>query len=234
MGFATVISLRWPVAIQGVLVIRTSLGAMLLRPISLMKALTVTGSVPMKEGIDSVFWARDWPAASVNTQAKSLDSLTKVENEVLLSALAASSTAEIIRRHRISKVTTSKASLFGGAHVCGMGHSLLSDGDADVAAGELLESTTRTDYQSRFALLHNRRPGETLTGDQRVTVINSRRMEVLDLRKVDGPFALDGMRSRTRRCPAGQRLIADPDARADPHIDDLNVGCRGRPREGLN
>jgi hypothetical protein len=34
--------------------------------------------------------------------------LTSVENDVRLSALAASSTAEIARRHRISSVTASK------------------------------------------------------------------------------------------------------------------------------
>ena len=111
MGLATVMSLRWPVAIHGVLVTSTSPGAMLARPICLMNSFTVTGSVPMKEGMLSVFWASDWPAASVSTQAKSLNSLTSVENDVRLSALAASSTAEIVRRHRISSVTASKGRL---------------------------------------------------------------------------------------------------------------------------
>ena len=52
-----------------------------------MNSFTVTGSVPMNEGMLSVFWARDCPAASVSTQAKSLDSLTSVENDVRLKRL---------------------------------------------------------------------------------------------------------------------------------------------------
>ena len=83
-------------------------GRMLSGPTCLMNSFTVTGSVPMNEGMLSVFWASDCPAASVSTQAKSLNSLTRVENDVRLSALAASSTAEIVRRQRISSVTASK------------------------------------------------------------------------------------------------------------------------------
>ena len=56
----------------------------------------------------SVFCASDCPAASVSTQAKSLDSFTSVENDVRRSAFAASSTAEMVRRQRISRVTASK------------------------------------------------------------------------------------------------------------------------------
>ena len=61
IGLATVMSLRWPVAIHGVLVTSTSPGRMLARPICLMNSFTVTGSVPMKEGMLSVFCASDWP-----------------------------------------------------------------------------------------------------------------------------------------------------------------------------
>ena len=87
IGLATVMSLRCPVAIHGVLVTSTSPGAMLSSPISLMNAFTVTGSVPMNEGMLSVFCASDCPAASVSTQAKSLDSFTSVENDVRLQRL---------------------------------------------------------------------------------------------------------------------------------------------------
>ena len=87
-----------------------------------MNCFTVTGSVPMKEGMLSVFCASDWPAASVSTQAKSLDSLTSVENDVRRSALAASSTAEIVRRHRISSVTASKGWLLAAVRGCGHEH----------------------------------------------------------------------------------------------------------------
>ena len=84
-----------------------------------MNSFTVTGSVPMKEGMLSVFCASDCPAASVSTQAKSLDSFTSVENDVRLSAFAASSTAEIVRRHRISSVTASKGWLVAARRCVG-------------------------------------------------------------------------------------------------------------------
>ena len=73
IGFATVMSLRCPVAIHGVLVMSTSPDRMCSIPISLMNCLTVIGSVPMNEGMLSVFWASDWPIASVSTQAKSFE-----------------------------------------------------------------------------------------------------------------------------------------------------------------
>src|SRR6476620_12180226 len=139
-------SFRCPVAIQGVLVMRTSPGRMLLSPISSMNAFTVTGSVPMNEGIDSVFWARDRPASSVSTQAKSFDSLTKVENEVRLSALAASSTAEIVRRHRISSVTASNGSLLRVARLCGMVNPL-AQGHNNISGRELFEAGAGTNHQ---------------------------------------------------------------------------------------
>jgi hypothetical protein len=120
MGLATVMSFRCPVAIHGVLVTSTSPGAMLSRPICLMNSFTVTGSVPMKEGMLSVFCASDWPAASVSTQAKSLDSLTSVENDVRLNAFAASSTAEIVRRHMISSVTASNGWFLSAFDGCDM------------------------------------------------------------------------------------------------------------------
>ena len=118
-----------------------------------MNSFTVTGSVPMKEGMLSVFWASDWPAASVSTQAKSLDSLTRVENDVRRSALAASSTAEIVRRHRISSVTASKGWLAAGRDVSAMPDFLSADGDDDVAAGGDLEAAAGADDEGRLALL---------------------------------------------------------------------------------
>src|SRR4051812_38970339 len=58
----------------------------------------------MNDGMLSVAWATERPAASVSTQAKSLLSRTTVENEVRTSAAAASSTIEISRVHRTSSV----------------------------------------------------------------------------------------------------------------------------------
>jgi hypothetical protein len=52
-----------------------------------------------------------------------LDSFTSVENDVRLSASAASSTAEIARRQRISSVTASKGWLPAGRGGCDMGLS---------------------------------------------------------------------------------------------------------------
>src|SRR5262245_55336677 len=169
IGFATVMSFKCPVAIQGVLVMKTSPDRMLPRPISLMKVLTVTGSVPMNEGIDSVFWARDWPAASVSTQAKSFDSLTSVENEVRRNALAASSTAEIVRRHRISSVTASNGSLLRFVRPCGM-TSPLEQGNKDISGRLLLEAGVRTDHERRLTFFHNRWAIEALAGGQRIAV----------------------------------------------------------------
>src|SRR5262245_60990973 len=144
IGFATVMSFRCPVAIQGVLVISTSPGRMLSSPISLMKVLTVTGSVPMNEGIDSVFWARDWPVASVSTQAKSFDSLTSVANEVRRNALAASSTAAIVRRHKISSVTASNGALLRVVRLWAMAN-LLGQDDNDISGRMLLEAGVGAD-----------------------------------------------------------------------------------------
>src|SRR5262245_32763977 len=108
MGLTRHTSLRCPVPIQGLLVMRTSPGRSPSAPISRRKWRTVAGSVPMNDGMLPVFWARAWPRASVRTQAKSLASLDSVENEVRTIALAASSTTEIRRVHRTSRVTASK------------------------------------------------------------------------------------------------------------------------------
>ena len=121
-----------------------------------MNFFTVTGNVPMNEGMLSVFWAIDCPAGSVSTQAKSLLSLTSVENEVRRNALAASSTDEIIRRHRISSVTASK-----GWFVRGILFSS-PDRDDDVAAGQNLAASAGTDDERRLRLLDNGGPCSTV------------------------------------------------------------------------
>ena len=108
IGFTRHTSLRCPVPIQGLLVMRTSPGRIPSAPMSRRKWRTVAGSVPMNDGMLPVFWARAWPRASVSTQAKSLASLDSVENEVRTMALAASSTTEMRRVHRTSRVTASK------------------------------------------------------------------------------------------------------------------------------
>src|SRR5262245_7525921 len=231
IGFATVMSFRCPVAIQGVLVMRTSPGRMSPSPISLMKVLTVTGSVPMNEGIDSVFWARDWPAASVNTQAKSFDSLTSVENEVRRNALAASSTAEIVRRHKISSVTASNGSLLRVVLLCGITSPSLAQGHNDIAGRVLLKAGVRADQERRLTFFHNRWAINGLAGGKRIAVQDFGHMEVGELRKVDGARAFNGWRLRSRRGAHRQPARKRVNAGADPYIDDLDLRRRRRAGE---
>ena len=76
-------------------------------PNSARKCRTVAGNVPMKDGMLPVFCASECPVSSVSTQAKSLASFDRVENEVRMITFAASSTIEVMRLHRISIVTGS-------------------------------------------------------------------------------------------------------------------------------
>lgn len=77
------------------LVMRTSPSLKLSGGNSWRKPRIVRGAVPIKEGILFDAWAIEYPAASVITQAKSLDSRTIDEKDVLTRAAAASSTIEI-------------------------------------------------------------------------------------------------------------------------------------------
>src|ERR1700730_2597521 len=170
IGLARVISLRCPGAIHGVLVTSTSPGCMWARPIWLMNCFTVTGSVPMKEGMLSLFCASSRPAASVRTHAKSFDSFTSVENDARRKALAASSTAEMARCQRISRVTASNGGLAAAVRAWIMAIPS-ADADADVAAGENLEASLTHD-QCRFPFLDDRRAVESLDGRERIAVVN--------------------------------------------------------------
>src|SRR6185369_17913571 len=87
------------------LVIRMSPGLSSPGGYSPRKCVMVRGTVPMNDGMLSVACASDSPRSSVNTQAKSFDSRTTVENDVRTSAAAASSVMEIRRVHSISSVT---------------------------------------------------------------------------------------------------------------------------------
>ena len=61
----------------------------------------------MNDGIDPEFCAKEYPRASVSTQAKSFASFARVEKDVRTITLAASSTIEIIRVQIISSSTMS-------------------------------------------------------------------------------------------------------------------------------
>jgi hypothetical protein len=66
--------------------------------------LTERGKVQMKEGMLRVDWAREFPRASIKTQAKSFDSLTVVEKEEYTKAAETSSTIAVKRLQMISKL----------------------------------------------------------------------------------------------------------------------------------
>src|SRR3989304_1626833 len=82
----------WPVPIHGSLVIMTSPGLSVFGGNLARKCLTVAGSVPMNDGIDSTDCAIERPCASVSTTAKSLASRTSSENGVRTNPADASST----------------------------------------------------------------------------------------------------------------------------------------------
>ena len=79
----------------GSLVIRTSPEVKLATEKCLIKCLTVSGNVPMKEGMLSVACAKAFPSGSVMTQEKSYDSRTTVEKADRSNEAAASSAAAI-------------------------------------------------------------------------------------------------------------------------------------------
>ena len=160
IGRATVMSLRWPVAIHGVFVTSTSPGDMLSRPISLMKCLTVTGSVPMNEGMLSVFWAERLPAASVSTQAKSFELVDKRRKRGAPQCLGGfvdgrnHTRPENFEGHGIECSARSRRCMISRGHGCPSYQLSLSPNQHAAACGDL-ESTVRADDQSRFTLLDN-------------------------------------------------------------------------------
>ena len=97
IGIAMVTSGRWPVPIQGSLVITQSPGCHCSIGILARKCLNVRGRVPTKDGMPAVFSDRALPLASISAVAKSFDSRTMVENDVLSRAAADSSAIEISR-----------------------------------------------------------------------------------------------------------------------------------------
>ena len=97
IGLQTVTSARWPVPIQGSFVMNTSPGRMPSIVNSAMKCLTVSGSVPMNEGMLCGGWTSPRPASSATMQEKSCASRTTAENEVRINAADASLTIEIRR-----------------------------------------------------------------------------------------------------------------------------------------
>src|SRR5712691_1134150 len=83
IGWAKETSGRWPVASQGLLVMKTSPGRSVSAGNSLKKCFTVRGRQPIKDGMLTCDWVSELPSASVRTQEKSKDSRTTVEKEVL-------------------------------------------------------------------------------------------------------------------------------------------------------
>ena len=112
IGIAMLTSWMWPVPIHGSLVIITSPGFSVRAGNFLRKCLTVAGSVPMNDGMDSTDCAIEWPSASVSTTAKSFASRTSTENEVRTNAADASSTMLTRRFHWISSETGSSFIFF--------------------------------------------------------------------------------------------------------------------------
>ena len=94
---------KCPVPKYGSLVINTSPADKFSEEKWLMKCLTVSGRVPMNEGILSEACAREFPLASVITQEKSYDSLTTVEKEERSRDAAASSAAAMTLFQSISR-----------------------------------------------------------------------------------------------------------------------------------
>ena len=66
-----------------------------------------------------------------------------------------------------------------------------------------LEAAAGTDDQRRLALLDDGRAVEGLAGGERVAVVDGGRVEVAELREVDGARALDrsGRRGAAAACP---------------------------------
>src|SRR6266487_4363964 len=108
IGWATETSGRWPVASQGLLVMKISPGRSVSGGNSRRKCFTVLGRQPMNDGMLACDWDSELPSASVRTTEKSYDSRTTVENDVLTSVAAASSTTAIRRLQRTWRVTGSK------------------------------------------------------------------------------------------------------------------------------
>src|SRR5690348_16202830 len=92
----------WPDPIQGSLVKRTSPSRSVCGGNFRRKCLIDAGSVPMKDGMLLEDCARERPAASVSTTAKSLASRTRLEKEARTKVAAASSTALTRRVQMIS------------------------------------------------------------------------------------------------------------------------------------
>ena len=108
-GLTRQMSLRWPVPIQGLLVMNTSPGRMRSAPICASACRTVRGRVPMKDGMLPLFSASARPAVSVTTTAKSFASVDSVEKDVRTISLAASSAMERTRVQNTSRKMGSAA-----------------------------------------------------------------------------------------------------------------------------
>ena len=92
MGLDTETSGRWPVASQGLFVMKMSPGCEVSGGNSCRKCLTVRGRQPMNDGMLACDCDSELLSASVRTTEKSYDSRTTVENDVRISVAAASST----------------------------------------------------------------------------------------------------------------------------------------------
>src|ERR1700736_2333314 len=167
-------SLRCPVPIQGSLVTSTSPGLSDAGGNARRKCRTVTGSVPMNEGMLNEDCASEWPSASSRTQAKSLDSRTIVEKDVRTSVAEASSTMAISRFQRISRAIGSMSS----ATV----RSLHLDVQGLVAVHR--ERRIGAHHNRRFTLLDERGSREALAWSQCIAIVDRRRDEPAALGEV--------------------------------------------------
>ena len=136
------------------------------------KCFTVSGRVPMNDGMLIVDWASDRPRSSVSTTAKSLASLTRVENEVRRKVAAASSTIEMRRAQWISN-EIDRTGWRSGRSWQGDGH------------GEIVENADLGrpgNHEGRLAFLEDEGTGEGGAGRQGVALVH-RRIEVPPLRR---------------------------------------------------
>src|SRR6516164_8221380 len=147
-------SFKCPVPSQGSLVTSTSPGRSDAGGNARSRWRTVTGKVPMNEGMLNEDCAKERPSASSRTHAKSLDSRTRVEKEVRTKVAEASSTPAISRFCRISKANGSSRSI---AAI----FLYLDDQGVIAVHGKF---GTRAHHHRRFAFLDEGRPHKTLPG----------------------------------------------------------------------
>jgi len=133
----------------------------------------------MKDGMLMEDWARELPWASKRTQAKSLDSRSTVEKEARLRAAAASSTMEIRRLHKTSRVMASKEFFISGLQF----HD-------EIAVAVYIKRSTGTNDSGRFPLLYDGWTMVAFAAGKAVSIIHRYLSALPILSKINKPLAL--------------------------------------------